>query len=519
MGRRSIIILSAAFLIILVSAVIILFDTVNINKLSIDSTDSGAPPKQAGNLSGDLSREVIMGNVDNQGVSPSETADWRHDEEGGSPTEFEVSNKEELEIIKSEEIKVYNNSPEFELNAYLCKNRNNEEFIKFEYYNDGVTTIKELGKDKVPELEGIFDKMEDQAVNNGGHRIKAVYLNAMYNKAYFILEGKGNKAEDGLEGFNTFIMYSYNLKDFALKKVYSDIGSFTELMFSKNQKYAGFSYFDSPVEGIYREKSILQIVKCENDSFIVKGSRTTAKNKLIGGVEDAGFIHDYQLLSWQSNTSVKLRASIWAEESSEPKSGEAMQMDVVYDLEKDQIMDTGGKVITSFASIEKVAGHEEEKPADHGDKGAATGNAGAAGSGDSADSEPVALLKDFYSCLASEKDYNRALDMLSDDFTLELNILKQFGIGTITKGDLDAESASMYADILKNAKLDSIVKEEVSGGTSTVQYFQSFTLDGETQIKVPIVAKLKKLDGSWKIISASEIENTGDIDASNNGGQ
>ena len=120
------------------------------------------------------------------------------------------------------------------------------------------------------------------------------------------------------------------------------------------------------------------------------------------------------------------------------------------------------------------------------------------------ESEPVKFLKDFYSVMESQKDYAKTMGLLSSDFTLELNLLKQFGFNTLTKNDIDLETASLYSELLKSAKLESILKEETSEKSSKIYFYQSLSLDGERRFTIPMIAQLRKENGVWKIFSARE---------------
>jgi hypothetical protein len=120
------------------------------------------------------------------------------------------------------------------------------------------------------------------------------------------------------------------------------------------------------------------------------------------------------------------------------------------------------------------------------------------------ESEQVKLLKSFYSYLGSEEDYKKAMDLIDKDFIFKMDLLKQFGIEYILKSDFDAEDASMYSQLLKTAKFDTIAGEDSKDGVYTISYYHYLGQNSESQLRQLMVARMKKSDGLWKIISIEE---------------
>ena len=191
------------------------------------------------------------------------------------------------EVVRSENIDVLNNSPEFDLRASLCKTASGKTYLKFEYYSEGTSVVKEVGADRISELEGLFDKREAGNAGDKDYRLTPVNLNAKNTKAYFTITGKVSEEQTT----NTAI-YSFNLKDGTVKKLFSEIGKYTELGLSKSFKYLAFSYYDSTLSSKYQESSLLQVVQCDSENFLVDGSRDQ-KRMLIGNNKDVKLIYDY----------------------------------------------------------------------------------------------------------------------------------------------------------------------------------------------------------------------------------
>gem|GEM_PF-1014660 len=456
MTRRSILIVSILVVAALIGAALILFDRPQ--NIVPDNTSIADNKDSSESIDNSQSGYSAAGSAEGQVEVKAE----------------ETAGSEVIEIIKSEEIKVVGNSPEYDLKAYLCKNSKNEEFIKFEYYNSGVGTEKDLTTAQVPELEGVFEKGNEALKEKDGFQARPVYLNARYSKAYITVEGNANA------DFVKTTMYVFNLKDQSLKKLFSNTGRYTEPCFSADYKYLAYSYYDSPASSIYQENSLLEVISSVTDEFIVKGSRND-KGVLIGGIDSSGRIFDYSFISWNSNSTVRLKETVWTKKTGTSGDVEKNSREVLYDIERNLFLNLNGSIMEKGGILPKQENQKVKQ-----ESGAAK------------------TLGDFYSYLGSEKDYNKALEILSDDFTLELNILEQFGVEVLTKDDIDLESASIYADLLRKAKLDSIVKEEAKGDTSTIYYYQLFSIKESSQLRQPIIAQLKKADGKWKILGAKE---------------
>lgn len=376
--------------------------------------------------------------------------------------------EDRTEAVEIHEIKVLNNTPEYDFKAYLCKNNSNDTYLKFEFYRDGASVAGEFGSGQVPELESLSSLNAAGGLKDKGG-IEAVYLSPKLEKAYFAVK------TDAPSELSEMSIYSFRLRDLSLKKIFNGVGKFTDLFFTKNQKYLGFSYHNLPSSSSFQEDSLLEIINCENDTPVVTGSRN-AKGQIIGGEKESDFIYNYSFIGWHSNTISKIKESL----SPKGENKKAIkQRELLYDVEKNVFLNADGSPLDSPNSPKA-----EEKPeAPEGKE----------------ESEPVKALKSFYACLSSMEQYDKGMDLLDESFKLQLGILKQFGVDELSKKDIDAESVSMYANLLKMAVFESVVKEENKDDTATIYYYQLFSSSEGEQVRQPMVAQMRKVEGKWKI--------------------
>lgn len=357
-------------------------------------------------------------------------------------------NRTEETITNSEDIQVNNNSLEYDMKASLYEKSTGETFLRLEYYSGGNSVVKELGTDKIPEIKDVFQSGA-KIRGKPGQRVKAVYLNSRYSKAYLLVEGKTRK--DDVETF----LYSFNLKDFVLKKLYSDYGSYSELLFNKDFKYLAFSYTSE----IMPRTSFLQVIKCDNDEMLID------KNKKF----------TYSIISWQTGNIAKLKEKA----SGGTPAGAEKQTEVFYDIEKNMFVNPDGSPVN-----EKVA---QSKP----------------------ESGSVKALKSFYalmsaSDMSTSEQFEKAYNLLEDGFTIKLTMLKQFGIDELGKKDMDLSNFTLYSSLFKAAKIENIVEEKTVGNLSTIYYFQSLSLGEGEPVRQPLAAVMKKTDKGWRALSLSE---------------
>lgn len=490
MSRKSIIaIFVPILLILLAAAAFFLFNRPDTEKGYLLQAGREGDALQSGSL------EEHAGSRKEQAASSQESENNRIPDENAAEGDSTSSSNN---VVVSEEIPVVNNTPEYGLKASLCSSEGGIEFIRLEFYSDGEGVSREVTEEQIPEIDGIFEKrtgLEDE------YEIDAIYLNIIHSKVYFLVKGRNNS------GFTEAALYSLDLKENPPEKLYSAAGKFTGLFLSKNNEYLGFSFCDNPAVSAFQENSLLQIIRCKSDDFIVKNSRTP-EDTLLGGIKDSKHIYDYEMLSWHSDGIARLRETVRPKkdlQGNDTGEGEGIPEIILYNVEKNVFLNNDGTIRIKGEGGPESGGQETQASGkEPGPGGQETGDGK---QGAEAESEPVKTLKRFYACLASENDYAKALDFLSDDFTLELGILKQFGVDRLGKKDIDIEEASVFSGILRQARLESILAEETKEGDSTIYAYQTLGINGsEASLRIPVIVRLKKAGNEWKITAAVEAD-------------
>jgi len=438
---------------------------------------------------GFLDREewAASGTADQEKLLP-ETGGTSLDEENQTDAVIkEQGGDGKTEPEKTQELKVLNNTLEYDFKAVLVSRKNSGPSLRVSHYLEGTSVEKEFGTDLIDELKRISIVGDNTGVGDPGQAIGTAYLNPRQSKAYLVFRenaSEGNMIKMGL--------YSYNLIDGSLKKLFSDIGSFTDLFFTKDYRFAGFSYYDNHSTGAFEENSLLQILSCEKDEFMVKGSRN-AEGKLIGGNTDDKSLYDFVFLAWYSNTTAKLGMTVNPKTVSSSGSNTGKQEEVLYDVTKNIFVDREGNTVSITDLVSKKGESEEVQEIKEND---GTGIA-------KKESETVKLLKEFYTYLLSESDYSKAMNLLDETFKLRIAALSQLGITELAKADINAdeatEYASAYAGILRLTSIEKIVSEVKENELVKIYYLQNFTMDKDNKITQPLVAHMKKVDSMWKI--------------------
>jgi len=369
------------------------------------------------------------------------------------------------QLLNMEDIEVKNNTPEYELKAALCEDENKKTFIEIGYYKDGQTVSEKIDEVSIPGLAGIFENRSSKNAAIGAFKVKYAYLNSKNNKLY--LEIQGNVLKD----FAETAMYSFNLGDLSVKELFSFQGKFSNVAFNKDYSKMAYSFENPPYSSMYQESSVFEIIDCTNDTFVIKGSRD--KNGKLVGDRDPAYIYNYTFISWQSNSIVKLNQSYIPKKKAAGINQKTTI--VVFNLDKNIFMNGDGTPLITDNVLKNDA---------------------------------VKTLKNFYSLLGSEKDYPKAMELLTADFKLQMGILQQFGVSEITKADIDAKNASVYSEILRQAKLDFIVKDDSVKNASTIYYYHTIALNADSKIRQALIARIEKVDGKWEIKSIKDADDS-----------
>lgn len=415
--------------------------------------------------------------------------------------------------IRTESVTVEGNTPEYELKLELYENPELKTGLRLEYYRDGIGAANELDEGQLPELSGLFENREKEQGDSGSYKIGQALLNPVHGQLYILIQGAP------LDGFYQSSLYSVDLADMSLKKLFSYPGLFGRMSFNSDFSLLAYSFADSPLMSNYQQDSLLEVYDCKNGEYIVKGSLLEGP-KMIGINSSPDMLYDYEFTGWRSPAVLKLIRG--GRPKSAPDSKQ-VRTDVLYDIEKNILLNTDGGELKQDNAVESEAvssinsenaetvsnGSAENAAEGSGPEGKDSEGIDPEGKDPAAvnkpDSEPLKTLKDFYSYLSSEADYGKAMDMLDDGFVLRMEMLRQFGIEQVTKKEIDAEyeadNAALYSGVLKAARLDAVTGESIEKDGSVVfTFYQLLGLSPDSQVRQLMSARLAKTDNGWKII-------------------
>ncbi len=444
-------------------------------------------------------------------------------------------------FIAYENVSVSYNTPEYDISVMLCESPEQKTFIRLQYYMNGVSTVNELDEEQIAELTGIFEGRgelpqageaqqsegqqdgsvtnADQDTQNKPYAIGQALLNPAHGQLYLLINGAS------VNGFMQSSFYLVDLNDLSVKKLFSYPAKYGRMSFNRDFSMLAYSFTDPAHMSSYQEDELLEVFDCMNGEFLVKGSRK-ADQSLIGTNSDPDFIYDYIFIGWHTLDMVKLDQTVRTKDNADT---EPICINVYYDIKSDLLLDADGNTI----SMDNIIGSGQDSSADENGTGSRDGDSGTDGNADlggatkengddpadtdpgqspedgadtskADDSEPVRLLKGFYSCLGSTSQYPNAMQMLDDGFVLRLGMLKQFGIDEIHKRDIDAQysdsNVTIYADLFKTARFDKLVSERVvDDNTAVIRYYQTLGLSVDSQFRQLITATLIKRNDGWII--------------------
>ena len=391
----------------------------------------------------------------------------------------EAEKTQSKEPVRAEDIKIQNNSPEYDLRMSLEEGNGGRIAIRMAYYYNGSGTEIYIEDSAVPEIREIFRNRAESKSKDGVYIIENAWLNIKLGKVYFLVNGDGNS------GYVKTDMYVVTLdNDAAVNKIFSSRGKYGAVFFSKDYRYLGYSYNYPPESSVLQETTLFEAIDCNTDQLIIKDSRI--KGVKIGLNINKDTVYDYSFKEWHTANRVKLL------QKPVPDT-EKKEMEVLYDISTDIMYNKDG---TKIEEIKKPAETQSSQETDKGNT-----HAVATDKNNSSDEGKTALsvLKEFYGFLGSESEYEKAMELLDETFVIRLIIFKQFGIDELTKKDISAEDAAFYSDMLKAASFDSIVAEESENEISAIYYYQSMELSPGNAIKQPMSAMMKKTGKGWRI--------------------
>lgn len=485
MGKSKVTVVIFMVVILLFAAVLVYFDA-----RVIDKTQQTA--HEPVNTGVSAVAGTTGGNADSGADSSAEGAG---PESAGIPT----AGTESEEPVKTEKIDISGNTSEYGMELRLCESGDGRTYLNFQYYLNGIAKTDELDEGELPELSDIFESREREQADSA-FRVGQALLNPVHSQLYLLIQGAP------LGAYSQTAFYLVNLGDLSVKKLFSYPGLYGKIACNKDYSLLAYSFGDPPHLSALQEDNLIDIFDCKSGEYIIKNSRDKSGN-ILGTNSNPDYLYDYEFESWQSGGVLRLRQAARRKNSADQGM---TQTEVLYDTDRNLLFLPDGsqqKLNSSSPQAEAAAGigaqdsHDAALP-DKESKNGADKNPGeedGVGAG-MMDSEPVKVLRDFYSCLSQEDKYAEAMMALDDDFQLKLAMLKQFDAEIITKSDISLDSASAYSELLKAAKLDTITKAETKEHVCAVSYYQILELAPDSRLRQFMSARLKKTDEAWKII-------------------
>jgi hypothetical protein len=328
-------------------------------------------------------------------------------------------------------------------------------------------------------------------------------LNPVFGQLYLLINGAP------LEVYTQSSFYVIDLYDVSVKKLFSYPARYGKMSFSSDFALLAYDFEDPPLMSMYRKDSLFEVYSCTEGEYLVRGSRRQDET-LIGPDSDPGYIYDHAFSGWVAPDTVKL---IRASRPVADVGAESFSKEVIYNVITNDMTNIDGSKISNVnggQGNEGGLGEGVPERTDGNGKDNGTGTGGESGQGNGSEAaegnagEPVKVLKDFYSYLGSENDYDKAMKLLDDGFILRLGMLRQFGIEEIHKSDIVAgynqNNVSMYAQLLKAAKFERLVDTKLSDdGSAVIGYYQALGLGGDSQASQLMSARLEKKDSVWLI--------------------
>lgn len=210
------------------------------------------------------------------------------------------------DLVRQEEIDIFNNESRLDLHASLTENENGQVTLNLAYKLDGKLITKSIDASNVVEIRNIF-RFRDKY--GGGYKINNMLLDDKKDRLYFCVEGKQEK-----KYFHTTI-YSYDLKNSRIDKLYYDIGVFGDFFISPDGKYNAFTYLSCPQNISYNEKNSVVIIRC-SDNKLILDTGLEQGDKLRNKSGDL-FVYSYDFIKWNSGSLCELREKIKAKDGSQ----------------------------------------------------------------------------------------------------------------------------------------------------------------------------------------------------------
>ncbi|NLC68311.1 MAG: hypothetical protein GX754_05895, partial [Clostridiaceae bacterium] len=226
--------------------------------------------------------------------------------------------------ISRESINIVNNSPEYELEMYLCYDKDNFPFLEAFYYMDGRSESALYSSSEIPSLKDTGDSPGGA----GKPVITKGILNTKYARLYFFVENRLSTGEI------LFDFYEIDLKNKSPRKLHgAKAYGLSELVFSPDKEYAAYSYL-ADSDG---KESFLQVLNSSTGSFLVIDNKTP-DGEAIGRGEDDGKIYSYFIDRWRSNDELRLKEYSRSLDEGKSQQGNEVEMSVVFNVKEGRVI-------------------------------------------------------------------------------------------------------------------------------------------------------------------------------------
>lgn len=496
--RRMFIIISV---VLLFAAGLLIWDSVLLRDTAQTVHDSQSSTREdtaSGNMAGDTLDSTLDKALDPQVTDVDQNDLQASQEDADART-----------ILRSESVPVSGNTPEYEMKLTLCESDDLEVFLRLEYFQNGIGEVKELDEGQLPEIIKILESTSSQQDVIKSAEFKQVLLNPVYGQLYLFISG--GQADE----FTQTTLYRIDLTDMAVHKLFSYPARYGDIIFNRDFSMLAYSFDDPPHMSVYQEDIVLEVYDCKKGEYVVKGNKD-ANHQPIGINHSKGYLYDYEFVSWESLNIVRLKQGTREMNSLDV---EPLVTEVLYDITENLLMSSDGsewKIAQSTVAETTDGLVTEDSESTNGPDGDKQGESSDGEGkevveddknvdGDADNGSPTNVLKAFYTYLQSTEDYEKAMQLLDENFKLRMAMLRNFGVEEIIKSDIDAEynesNVSLYSDLLKAAKLDTISKETImEDNTVIITYYHSLGLSADSNVRQLMSAKLIQVNKEYKII-------------------
>ncbi len=221
-------------------------------------------------------------------------------------------------LIRQENINIFNNESSLDLHASLVENENGQVTLNLAYKLDDRLITKSIDASNVTEIRNIF-RFRDKY--GSGYKINNMLLNHKKDMVFFCVEGRKEKK------YFYLTVYSYDLKNSKLEKLYHGLGAFGEFFISPDGKYNAFTYLNCPQNISFNEKNSVVIINCSDNRLILDTSPGLRGNAGDTGVDL--LVYSYEFIKWKGGTVCELREKIKSKDGSSAEREKKLYYDAV----------------------------------------------------------------------------------------------------------------------------------------------------------------------------------------------